>query len=152
MNAAALQHLIVAFVKALETSDLLFLDKYLAPDVIYVRSNPRPAEVGGKEEVIARMEAFLRAFVGWSLTVDDISADAAQRQVACSLHIRGRNSGEMDFRGLGQGKYEATGKTFEIPPGWLMLTVRGAEISRIDIEFPDGGGLVGIFNQIGSHR
>jgi hypothetical protein len=152
MNTHALQQLIVAFVKALESANLLFLDKYLTPDVMYVRANPRPTEVQGKEEVITRMEAFLRAFPGWSLHADEISADAAQRQVMCSLYIMGASTGEMDFRTLGQGKYDATGKPFVLPPGWLMLTVRGAEIQRIDIGFPDGGGLVGIFDQIGSHR
>jgi hypothetical protein len=152
MNTHALQHLIVAFVKALESGDLLFLDKYLTSDVTYVRAHPRPTEVRGKEEVITRMEAFLRAFPNWSLVAEDVSADASQRQVTCSLRIMGINDGEMDFRGIGQGKYEATGKAFILPDGWLMLSVRGAEIQRIDIGFPDGGGLVGIFEQIGSHR
>jgi hypothetical protein len=117
-----------------------------------VRAHPRPTEVQGKEEVIVRMEAFLRAFPGWSLEANDVSSDAAQGQVTCSLRIMGINDGEMDFRGIGQGRYEATGRAFILPEGWLMLTVRGAEIQRIDIGFPDGGGLVGIFEQIGSHR
>ena len=152
MNNKSLQQLIVAFVRALESADLLFLDKYLTRDVTYARETPRPTEVHGKEEVITRMEAFLRAFPGWSLHAGDISADAAQRQVMCSLYIMGASTAEMDFRTLGQGVYEATGKPFALPPGWLVLTVRGAEIQRIDIGFPEGGGLVGIFDQIGVHR
>lgn len=152
MNTLALQHLIVSFVKALENADLLFLDKFLTDDVVYVRAHPRPTEVQGKEEVITRMEVFLRAFPGWSLLAEDISSDAAQGQVTCGLRIMGINDGEMDFRTLGQGRYKATGKPFILPDGWLMLTIRGAEIQRIDIGFPDGGGLVGIFDQIGSHR
>ena len=152
MTADALEHLIVAFVRALESNDLLFLDKFLTPDVVYTRLNPRSNEFHGKEEVIARMEPFLRAFVGWSFNASDISADPAKRQVTCSLHISGANQGVMDFRAIGQGQYEATGKSFDLPPGRLMLSARGAHIERIEIEFAEGGGLDGIFAQIGPHR
>jgi SnoaL-like domain len=152
MTAQALEHLIVAFVRALESSDLLFLDKFLTPDVVYVRLNPRSNEFHGKEEVIGRMEPFLRAFVGWSFNASDLQADPAQRTVMCSLHISGANQGEMDFRAIGQGHYEATGKSFALPPGRLTLSARGAQIQRIEIEFAEGGGLVGIFEQIGPHR
>jgi hypothetical protein len=152
MNDQALAHLIVGFVRALESADLLFLEKYLAADVVYVRSSPTRTEVPGKDAVIARMEPFLRAFAGWSLTAADISADSERHQVTCSLHITGENKGDMDFRVLGQGTYTATGKVFALPPGHLALTVCGAEICRIDIDFPQGGGLTGIFEQIGPHR
>lgn len=144
--------MIIAFVKALESGDLLFLDKFLTPDVIYARLNPQTTEIHGKEEVIARMEPFFRAFAGWSFNAGNISADSAHRQVMCGLHISGENRGAMDFRGLGQGQYQATGKSFVLPPGRLLLSVRGAQIERIEIEFSDGGGLVGIFQQIGPHR
>ena len=152
MTDHALRQLIAAFVKALESGDILFLDKFLTPDVVYARLNPRSTEVHGKEEVIARMEPFFRAFVGWSFNAGDITPDPANRQVTCSLHITGENRGEMDFRAMGQGYYGATGKAFSLPPGRLMLTARGAQIQRIEIEFADGGGLVGIFQQIGPHR
>ena len=152
MSAEALQHLIVAFVQALESGDMLFLDKFLTPDVIYARLNPRSTEVHGKEEVIARIEPFLRAFVGWSFKAGDITSDPANRQVTCSLHVSGANQGAMDFRAIGQGQYEATGKSFALPLGHLMLTARGAQIQRIEIEFAEGGGLIGIFEQIGPHR
>lgn len=152
MNAAALEHLIVAFVRALESGDLLFLDKYLSADVVYARSSPTHTEVQAKEAVIARMEPFLRAFSGWSLAATDIVTDPDHHQVTCNLHISGSSAGEMDFRALGQGRYEATGRSFTLPPGRLMLTVRGAAICRIDIDFPQGGGLTGLFEQIGPHR
>lgn len=152
MNAQALAQVIVRFTRALESADLLFLDKYLADDVVYVRVRPTSTEVTGKDAVIARMEPFLRAFTGWSLDAAGIVADAENSRVTCSLHITGRNAGEIDLRALGQGSYAATGKPFVLPPGRLTLTVRGAEICQIEFDFPEGGGLSGIFAQIGSHR
>jgi hypothetical protein len=98
------------------------------------------------------MEPFLRAFSGWAFNAQDITADETRQQVTCSLHITGSNQGAMDFRGLGQGVYAPTGKSFALPPGTLTLTIRGAEIHRIDMTFAEGGGLTGIFEQIGPHR
>lgn len=152
MNERALSHLITAFVAALEQGNLVFLEKYLSADVAYDRIYPRPFVARGKDEVITRMEPYFRAFRGWSLTAAEIQPDAEARRVTCELHIQGANRGEMDFRTKGQGRYEATGRAFALPPGRLTLTVRGAEICRIEIEFPPGGGLAGIFEQIGAHR
>jgi SnoaL-like domain len=152
VNAETLRQIILAFVQALETGDLLFLDKYLTADVVYIRTRPTRTEVHGKEEVLLRIEPFLRAFPGWQIAAEDIAAEPNQRRVTCRMLITGSNSGDMDFRGFGQGKYAATGKTFTLPPGELALTVRGASICRIDIDFAEGGGLTGIFEQIGPHR
>jgi hypothetical protein len=152
MNAQSLQRIAEAFIKALEEGDLLFLEKYLTPDVVYIHGMALGGTVQGKQEVLWRMEPFMRAFPDWRFNARDFTVDVEQRIVTCTIQVMGTNTGEMDFRVFGQGVYKPTGRSFVLPVEQLMLTIRGASVSRIEVPAVEGAGFLGIFQQIDLER
>jgi hypothetical protein len=50
---------------------------------------------------------------------------------------------------MGMGVIPATGKSFSLPGEVGSVALDGGRVAVIEMEIPDGGGLMGILHQIG---
>jgi hypothetical protein len=66
-----------------------------------------------------------------------------------ATQLTGTHTGDFDLSPMGMGVIPATGKSFSLPGEVGSVALDGGRVAVIEMEIPDGGGLMGILHQIG---
>ncbi len=87
------------------------------------------------------------AFPDFSFNLKDVqqAGDAVQG----TLELSGTHSSELDLSALGMPNVPATGKSFQLPPEPVTVTIEDDKITSVRAAKVEGGGVMGILSQLG---
>lgn len=129
---------------AFESDDHTTLASLLTEDFMFSGPVPRPL---GKAEFLGLARALKAALPDWAFHARDFHSDGDQ--VTFTVQITGTHSGILAVI-PGVPPVPPTGKSIQLPAEQLMMTVRGNQISRYVVELTPGGGVPGIYAQVGA--
>jgi predicted ester cyclase len=130
---------------AMEKGDFEKLEKNLDKDYQLVGPAPKPV---GKKEAMQMFKALKTAFPDWAFNITELK-EAGDR-ITCLLHITGTHSGTLDLSFLGIPSQTATGTKVRQPTEPAAVELRGGKVYRLEVGQVEGGGLEGLFKQIGA--
>lgn len=117
---------------------------HLADDFRLSGPLPGPLDKAGFLDL---MQSLLGAFPDWKFRVADVRGeDGVQR---LKLHIKGTNTGRIDVPSLGIHDVAPTGKHIELPEEPCEARLSGGKLSSLKIDPVPGGGMQGLFAQLG---
>jgi predicted ester cyclase len=116
--------------------------KHLTDDFTF--SGPVPETIG-KREYLDIHSQLKRAFPDWQFNVSNLSEKG--NTVSGSVQVTATHTGTLTLPGL--PPVEATGKLVKIPSEGFTCTFKGDKIAEFSVEKVRGGGLSGIFQQLG---
>jgi predicted ester cyclase len=133
-----------AAIPALESGDPLTIASLLTEDFTFSGPVPQPL---GKAEFLRLAQTLKAAIPDWAFHASDFQA--AGDQVQFTVQITGTHTGTLAAI-PGVPPVPPTGKSIQLPAERQRVTVRGQQISRYDVEPTPGGGVPGIYAQVGA--
>ena len=128
--------------RTLEQSHSAAASKHLTEDFVF--SGPVPEPLNGNE-FVEMMAATLQAFPDWNFHVQNLAEKGDQ--VTGFVQITGTHRGSLKIPGIPE--VAATGKRIKLPRETLTCVFRGDKICEFTGEKVLGGGMPGIFQQLG---
>ena len=119
-------------------------DALSTPDFILKGPAPDPLN---KEAFLTWLKSVFEANddLNNNVTVLESSGDI----VKCTVQMEGNHTRAWDLSFLGLGVIPATNKAWKNPKEEMIVTIRDGKIAEIEVFVPEGGGIHGIFAQLG---
>ena len=119
-----------------------YLD-FLSEDFQFTGPVPKPI---GREAFAGLMFTMLKACpnLNNNLTI----REASDTQVKRSVTMEGTHTAELDLSPMGMPVFAPTNKSFRLPEEPMTITIKDGKITRFQAEVAEGGGLMGILNQL----
>jgi predicted ester cyclase len=131
------------FLSAFERNDTATLANLLSDDMTLSGPVPQPTP---KERFIALDRALITSMPNWQFHARDWRQEGDK--VVCTVEITGTHTGMLAAL-PGVPPVHATGKQIHLPEEHLTFTLRGDKISNITVDQVPGGGVPGIYAQVG---
>ena len=133
-----------AIYKALESGNPESVGKYASDDFVFSGPIPEPINF---EKWVGLQKQVRTAFPDWSFNLSDVQE--TENGTRTTLQITGTHTGDLDLSALGLPVVKATGKSVKLPVEHVDITFKGDKVSKFHGDVPAGGGLPGIFKQLG---
>jgi predicted ester cyclase len=130
---------------AFESGNLDYLREHTSEDFAISGAAPQPISMRDFSEMLP---ALTRAFPDWRFNAANYKV--VGDRVTCSVRITCIHSGVLDFPMLNINGYQPTGKRVRLPLEQNTYMVRDGKVTHLEVEKVDGGGIPGIFTQIGA--
>ena len=112
----------------------------------FTLSGPVPQPVD-KNAFLGLARAMLTAFPDWSFNASDFREEGDK--VYLVNHITGTHTGSLAAI-PGVPPVPATGKHVALPPEQAVYTMRGGQVSQLNITVAPGGGVPGLYTAVGA--
>jgi len=119
--------------------------EWLSDDMVFAGALPQPV---GKLEFVALQSAMVAAMPDWKFNGKDFKQNG--ETVTATLQISGTQTAILNLHMPGFTKFPATGKHVSLPEEGMTITVKNGKISRIESAGVAGGGVAGVFAQLGA--
>ena len=137
--------LVLEFFHAIEEKDFDRAANCLSNDFTFSGPTPKPVD---KKEYIDVHRHLVQAIPDWRFNYNVIKED--QNEVVGRVHITGTHTRELTLPMIQNlGTVPPTGKRITMPEENVRVKVTGSKISRMEVEVPQNGGMVGLLSQIG---
>jgi|SRR5215211_1296954 len=138
------REIVQALLDSVQRGDFQKAKSLLSND--YQFSGPVPEPINA-ETWVGIHTNLKRAFpdLDYHFHVESVEGDVTK----ISAELKGTHSGALDLSALGLGVTPASGKSFAIPREHGKVTCKGDKVTSWVIDRIEGGGLMGILNQLG---
>jgi len=133
------------FIEALESHDIDRAAEYLADDFSFIGLTPFPMDKG---MYIEFQRGIAAAFSDWSLNLTGIQEEGGV--VRGTARTTATHTGDLVLPIPDLPVLPATGKIIKLPAETHLYSVRGGKISSIHVLVVPGGGLQGVYRQLGA--
>ena len=133
-----------AFLAAVERGDVNDTSFYLAEDVVCTGMAPCPV---GKDSFQRIMRALVAGIPNWQFNADNWQARG--ETISTDVRVTGVQSENLPAVLWTVPPVLATGRHIALPAEHIELTWRGDKIVYIDVERVEGGGVLGVLQQLG---
>lgn len=130
------------FGSTMDTGDFSKLESYLDDGFIFSGPTPNPLN---KQEFLGFHRSLKAAFPDWNTNV--VVLEDRGDSVRATASPSGTHRATLILKDI--GSYEATNRSFRLPPEPLLLSVKNNKITSIVITPTAGGGVMGILSQLG---
>jgi predicted ester cyclase len=117
---------------------------YFADNFVLTGPTPQPV---GKKEFVGLQSALVQAFPDWKFNAQDYHTQGDT--VTVKMHITGTHTHTLASLMPGLPEVPATGKHFSLPEEPSQATVKDGKITSFTSQPVAGGGVMGIFQQLG---
>jgi predicted ester cyclase len=117
--------------------------RYYTDDFVFSGPTPEPVDA---QQWIQIHSALNRAFPDFNLNVQDLREDKGK--VTCTVHLTGTHKHELRIPDL--PVVPSTGKKISMPKETVTISFTGEKISEVRVQKVPGGGLAGMFKQLGA--
>ncbi|GMR11038.1 MAG: hypothetical protein BMS9Abin28_1862 [Anaerolineae bacterium] len=118
--------------------------EYLSDDFTFAGPVPDPIDAAAWLGLHDRMNA---AFPDFSFNLSDVQQ--AGNTAQGTLQLSGTHKSDLDLSAMDLPNVPATGKSFQLPPEEVSVTVEGEKITSVRAAKVEGGGVKGILSQLG---
>lgn len=118
--------------------------EYLSDDFTFAGPVPDPIDAAAWLGLHDRLNA---AFPDFSFNLRDVQQVGNTAQG--TLQLSGTHSSDLDLSAIDLPNVPATGKSFELPPESVTVTIEGEKITSVQAARVEGGGVMGILSQLG---
>jgi len=130
--------------KNAELGDMAGMGADMAEGFRFSGATPEPLN---KAQFLDLMRALTAALPNWRFNISEIRETG--NTVSMVNSITGKNTGVLDFPSLGINSLPATGRKVALPAEAIDVVVMNGRISEFKVTPTPGGGLMGIFSQLG---
>ena len=134
--------LVKTMLKDLETGNARKSARYYAVDFIFSGPVPEPLN---KDQFLDLMTAMTQSLPDWAFNVTSVQEKGSK--VSVKVQITGTHKGTLAVPGL--PTVAPTGKRVKLPAETLDITEEGDKITEFRVDVPPGGGVPGIYQQLG---
>ena len=127
-----------------EQGNMNAMAEYMTEDFKFSGATPQPMN---KNQFIDLMTSLTQAIPDWKFNVGTITETGDT--VHLVNNITGKNTGALNFPTLGLNKVPATNRTISLPKETIDAVIRNGQICEFRVVSTPGGGLMGIFRQLG---
>lgn len=112
----------------------------------FTLSGPVPEPVG-KKEYVALQSGLIKGIPDWKFNPRNVRTQGDT--LTCTLQISGTHTGTIPALMPGASEAPATGKKFTLPVEPTKATFRDGKITSFAVDPVPGGGVMGLFQQLG---
>jgi predicted ester cyclase len=134
--------LVKTMLKDLESGNAQKGAVYYAEDFVFSGPVPEPLN---KDQFLDLMTAMTKGLPDWAFNVTSVQEKGST--VSVKVQITGTHKGILAVPGL--PTVSPTGKRIKLPAETLEITVEGDKITDFRVDVPPGGGVPGIYQQLG---
>lgn len=129
---------------SIEANDFATVEKFIHKDYLLTGAVPNPM---GKKEVLTMLKSLKAGFPDLRFNLSGLQEQTGQ--VHGSFRITGTHTKALELGFLGMPSQPATRIKLQLPDEKMTVSFLGERISDLQVEPVEGGGLVGLLNQIG---
>lgn len=133
-----------ALLDAFATGNATQLGSSLADDFTF--SGPVPVPLN-KQQFIGLSQAIAAGVPNWSFNISDIQIQGDSAVV--TVAVSGDQTGTLENVIPGVPPIPPTGKHFQLPTEHITTTFRGQQVASVRVDPVPGGGIPGMYAQIG---
>jgi ketosteroid isomerase-like protein len=139
------QAVIQAFYAAIDSGDMVKLDKCLTDDFTFTGPVAKPL---GKKEFLTFETALVAGLPNLKLNAKNIKVQGSKATV--TVQLTGTHTAALGSLRPGMSPIPATGKKVTLPEENVTITVRDDKVAALEVGQVPGGGVPGILAQIGA--
>jgi predicted ester cyclase len=117
---------------------------YLSDDFVFSGPVPQPV---GKKEFVGLQSGLIKAIPDWKFNIRNVRVQGDN--LTAVVQITGTHTGTLPSLMPGAPEVPATGKHFSLPEEPSRVTVKDGKITSLATDQVPGGGVMGIFQQLG---